>query len=701
MDVKDEIKTATSYEDWTSIFIDDIPNTELPEEKYILKCENVGIAFYILGNMYYYGTFADQDYSKAFRCYAKATVLGELNARKCLSFMYFYGEFVEQNYSKAEKLYIDNYNPSEYDSEFRLLNNPLPLKGQDLKDAVEKNDKKAQLRIAKYFFEKKTPQDNVKAFEWYKMTEEFENPERDRYILFHLLKAEDYTNAYEWCKKTIEKNNTDTKYYLDNICEHGDIDYENLIKEKSIYRTMAANLEENKKMIEENTTYAKYYLGWMYENGYGVEKDLLKANEIYLDVAADNNIFSQYIIGRLYYEGTCLEKDYKKAFEWIEKAAGNGYKKAQSDFADVKALTTPIIAACKDNNLQIVKDLIDKGTDVNAEYDLDMTYIKKFHKPYFMSKDKLCMTLLMYAAKYNSIDVAKFLIDSGAEINIKLKYEQELYLYRKGKVFRKTPLMYAAINNSVEVARLLIEKGANINLCAISEHGNISALEFAVKNNAVDVVKLILDMKLATSTTILSYAAKYNSVSIAKIAIENKAILDGALTKAVKEYSTDVVKLLIDSGVYCGKRILEYAISRNYTLIIKLLTDAGANLNDNSDNKNRLHWKKNEIQFEFHPKNEDTFKRLFILVGEAHRFFYINGEDKPIRNTWKRVSFSMDTNLKACIFSSPLYRENFSKGLYKVKVEIPYCEEYEDFSLEQINQNIDEISRKILERKFI
>jgi ankyrin repeat protein len=63
-------------------------------------------------------------------------------------------------------------------------------------------------------------------------------------------------------------------------------------------------------------------------------------------------------------------------------------------------------------------------------------------------------------AHYNSLAVARLLIDSGADIEGKSNNASLAHL---GKVLiaEMTPLHSAAHYNSLEVARLLIEKGAN------------------------------------------------------------------------------------------------------------------------------------------------------------------------------------------------------------------------------------------------
>ena len=59
------------------------------------------------------------------------------------------------------------------------------------------------------------------------------------------------------------------------------------------------------------------------------------------------------------------------------------------------------------------------------------------------------MTPLHFAAEKNSLEVARLLIEHGADVNA------------KDSVF--TPLDMAAEFNSIDVARLLIEQGANTN----------------------------------------------------------------------------------------------------------------------------------------------------------------------------------------------------------------------------------------------
>jgi uncharacterized protein len=73
------------------------------------------------------------------------------------------------------------------------------------------------------------------------------------------------------------------------------------------------------------------------------------------------------------------------------------------------------------------------------------------------AKDKDKRTLLHYAVIENKIDLAKLLLENGADSNVNDKNQWK-------------PLHFAAQNNNVEIAQVLIQYGADIN--AQDEFGN-------------------------------------------------------------------------------------------------------------------------------------------------------------------------------------------------------------------------------------
>ena len=579
------VKTAKDKEkELIEIIINDISCPELPEERYFNDCKDPAYAFYILGEMYYYGDYIPQDYCKAFRCYAKATELGSLYAQKNLSFMYYYGEGVEKDYSEAFKLYIETR------PEFELLNsifgNRKTENNQELKKAVEDNDLKKQISIGKYFFDKQRTQDYKKALEWYMKAAE-QGVENAQYMVRQIyFKLQDYDNLIKWCKKGIEQNQTD----------------------------------------------AKYTMGLIFLKGYGVEKNILKAKEWYEKAAEDNDAFTQYQLGRLYFDKNELQNDYKKAFYWTEKAAENKYQPAIDFLPIIKSYTIPVMAAAKDNDFEFVKESIENGININTKYDLDRTLlmVAAMYNSFDVAKlliengaeleaaDSEGKTPICFAAISNSYEVGKLLCDAGAKLDFEATSEnpKELFYYEHyNEVPHKTPLMYACINNSAKIAELLIRKGVDYNASIRLPNdffkgvldSPITTFEFALKNNSIDVIKIFLDNHLVTPQKVLSDSITHKNNEIANIALDYGADPSESLKKAIDANAISVVKLLIERGAYCDQTALHRAISQKHICLAKLLIDAGA---DPNENKN--HRKKN-LQFELYPKTKDATQ--FMVNG--------------------------------------------------------------------------------------
>ena len=117
-------------------------------------------------------------------------------------------------------------------------------------------------------------------------------------------------------------------------------------------------------------------------------------------------------------------------FEAVELLLKKG---ANANSADSFGLAPLHLAVCcKDVDPSLIEHLIEKGADVNLKNTSDG------------------WRGLHYAISCGSDDVARLLIEKGAEVNA---------IADDGT----TPLILAAQNDSVFIAKLLLEKGANVN----------------------------------------------------------------------------------------------------------------------------------------------------------------------------------------------------------------------------------------------
>lgn len=257
---------------------------------------------------------------------------------------------------------------------------------------------------------------------------------------------------------------------------------------------------------------------------------------------------------------------------------------------------TPLYYAIIDDNLEVVKFLIEKGAEliVNEEYSIhcaamygSLKILKYFFdQGYFQldESDGMCEDCLTYAIKHDQLSIIKYLI--GEDVSVDSLDDDEImhlfyyafepgsldiaqYLVRNlnGVNLRseggESLLHYAAMYGSSDIVEYLVQNGANVNL---PDHDGKSPLYYAATSGNLDIVKYLLEN-----------GANVNLRDENIIALLFCAVKDGILT---------VVKCLVEIGVdidQCDDRHhrspLHYAAMNGYLNIVEKLIEEGANVN--------------------------------------------------------------------------------------------------------------------------
>jgi len=117
----------------------------------------------------------------------------------------------------------------------------------------------------------------------------------------------------------------------------------------------------------------------------------------------------------------------------------------------------PLFEACRYCKIEIARFLIEKGANIHDK--------KTRHKP----------TPLHVAAYTGCNEIIELLLKNGADINAR-------------NILGETPLMYAIENGNVQTAKLLIDKGANIKATSRS-YG--TALDFAIRYKRYEIINIL------------------------------------------------------------------------------------------------------------------------------------------------------------------------------------------------------------------
>jgi ankyrin repeat protein len=228
---------------------------------------------------------------------------------------------------------------------------------------------------------------------------------------------------------------------------------------------------------------------------------------------------------------------------------------------------TALMTAAKIGSLESIKTLLDAGAKVDT---VDATYRQ---------------TALMIAVRENHTDIVRVLVERGADVNAQTRTGQApgwvlpnsvagfgfgkgiirggLPADRGSRYFIPgglTPLLYAARDGRLEPAKILLAAGANL------EHkdpNDITPLLMAISNNHVDVARFLIEKGAAINVSDwYGRTPLWTAVEVRNMDFDNGTIENGI----DREPLLGLIQLLLDKGADPNPRTKESIPIRRFML---------------------------------------------------------------------------------------------------------------------------------------
>ncbi|MBN1469396.1 MAG: ankyrin repeat domain-containing protein [Fusobacteriaceae bacterium] len=290
-----------------------------------------------------------------------------------------------------------------------------------------------------------------------------------------------------------KRNDKMVKFLID---KGASVDWKNIYGQTVLeYAIKYGNLKTLKLIMDKKPDYGNTLIRAVFQN------NVIKVKE-FLDkgVSVEDKEFSEYITP-LMVAAFMNNKEIMKIL--IERGASID---KMSEYGK-----TPVLFAICNNSIDTLQFLISLGGDINSEGNNGKTPVMEACELNYPNILEILIQngasletkfpLLSVCAEFDSVDVAKKLIEEGKYVNEK-------------DYFDATPLNTAVKYNSLKTAELLIQNGADIENkfeeWDLLKTYECSSLLMAIKNNNKEMVTLLLDNGAKTDY-------KYNNKSMLSV----------------------------------------------------------------------------------------------------------------------------------------------------------------------------------------
>ncbi|MCE3233237.1 MAG: Pfs, and Ankyrin domain protein [Rickettsiaceae bacterium] len=263
-------------------------------------------------------------------------------------------------------------------------------------------------------------------------------------------------------------------------------------------------------------------------------------------------------------------------------------------------------------------------------------------------------TALHYAAENGHVDIIRFLLEKGADVNAQYKKNKENDRHNA----MRTPLSCATENGHIAAMQLLLDNGADVN--GIREKNVNAPLHFATLGGHLAAMQLLLDNGADINELTFNYGETPFALGVymdqlpAIQLLLNKGAdvsLSNPLGYAAANGNLAVMQLLLDNGADVntqnndGGIPLVYAAANGQLAAMQLLINNGADVNENDDD--------GKIPLCIAAEEGDLAAIQLLLDNGAD----VNGIYKNEDGTYSRTP----------LVSSLFHRSNFNAALLLIK----------------------------------
>ena len=302
--------------------------------------------------------------------------------------------------------------------------------------------------------------------------------------------------------------------------------------------------------------------------------------------------------------------------------------------------------AAKNNDIQTLKALLDKGIDVDV-------------------KTQYGATALMFATDKGNLEVVNLLLEKGANPNINDTFYGSspfLLSFSKGNIeiiksmlnhgadiSTETPLIYASYSDNPEVAKLLIEKGAP---------GASKVILIAIRNENTDLALTILKLTKLDEATL-------SNALVSATAAKNESII-----AALKDAGAKLPEKQISNVEIKQTLIGEYK-SKEESKIVTNIKDNTLTVSFNGGPEYKLSLKEGyTFTLDENPAISFTFEMvqdipvsLTFVQGENKTSFYKVEPQPKIETPQKKETFTDVVGKVAKPMNWPSFRGNQANGV--------------------------------------